>query len=64
MRAPDHHFQDDHGLEAQPFLLPIGLVLVIGFINVAAAVFSRLEVDGLPYSRGKYAMGILCPVGD
>jgi hypothetical protein len=42
MRAPDHHFQDDHGLEAQPFLLPIGLVLVIGFINVAAAVFSLL----------------------
>jgi hypothetical protein len=42
MRAPDHHFQNDHGLEAQPFSMPIALLLVVGSINVAATIFSLL----------------------
>ena len=42
MTAPDHHFQNDNGLEAQPLSLPIALILVVGSINVAATVFSLL----------------------
>ena len=42
MRAPDHHLLNDHGFEAQPFCLPITLLLVVGSINVAATVFSLL----------------------
>ena len=42
MRTPDHHLQNDHGLEAQPLSLPIALFLVVGSINVAATVFSLL----------------------
>ncbi|WP_281399851.1 hypothetical protein [Microvirga zambiensis] len=42
MRAPDHHFQKDHGREAPPISLPFALFLVVGSINVAATVFSLL----------------------
>ena len=42
MRAPDHHLQNDHGLEAPRFSLPIAFLLVMGSINVAATVFSLL----------------------
>ncbi|WP_257792397.1 hypothetical protein [Microvirga ossetica] len=42
MTAPDHHFQNDNGLEAQRLSLPIALFLVVGSINVAATVFSLL----------------------
>jgi hypothetical protein len=42
MRAPNHHFQNDHGLEARPLSLPTALLLVVGSINVAATVLSLL----------------------
>jgi hypothetical protein len=42
MKAPDHHSQNDHGLEARHFSLPSALLLVVGSINVAATVFSLL----------------------
>jgi|UPI0004B50958 hypothetical protein len=42
MRAPDHHFRKDHGLEAQPFPLLFALLLIVGSINIAATVCSLL----------------------
>jgi hypothetical protein len=42
MRAPDHHFQNDHGLEAHSLSPRIAFLLVVGSINVAATVFSLL----------------------
>jgi hypothetical protein len=42
MRAPEHHSQNDRGLEGRPLSLPTALLLVVGSINVAATVFSLL----------------------